>query len=178
MNLAFYDPVRAAKAAGARDQAVALGEGRWAAGHYEAIGGGPGSALVAIIDSLSLQTYDGAEPSLNPQPPTVEDLTMQCSDPVTGGVWGTDENGNGYGFLGAPYPGGLNAHPEWKAGSSESGGAHPCVGIAYWKDAPAGADGGGFFTKPGGTTVNGSPSSLHRFRRAANGFVPAPRRPA
>lgn len=163
MNLKYYDPVRAAKAAGSRDQAVALGEGPWAAGHYEAIGGGPGSALVAIIDSLNLATYDGAEGSLNPKPATVEDPTMQCSDPVTGGVWATDENGDGYGFLGAPYPGGLNEHPEWQAGQAESGGKAPCVGIAYWHDATG--DGAVFFTQPGGTQPNGSPYNLYRFRR-------------
>lgn len=170
MNLAYYDPVRAAKDAGAREQALALGASPWAAGHYEAIGGGPGSALVAIIDALDLMKYDGAEGSLNPQPPRIGEPTMQCTDPVTGGIWATDENGDGYGFFGAPYPGGLNQHPEWQAGAAESGGKVPCVGIAYWKSADA--DGVCFFTKPGGTTPNGSPYNLYRFRREANGFVP------
>lgn len=163
MNDADYNAVRAAKAAGARDQAVALGESPWATSHYEAIGGGPGSALVGIIDALNLTTYDGAEQSINPQPPNVEDPTMQCSDPTTGGVWATDENGAGYGFLGAPYPGGLNEHPEWQAGDAESADKAPCVGLAYWKD-PTG-DGVVFFTQPGGTTPNGSPYNLYRFRR-------------
>jgi hypothetical protein len=170
MDLATYDSVRAAKAAGARDQAVALGKSPWAGGHYTAPGGEPGSSLVGIIDSLNLTAYDGAEGSLNPQPPTVEDPTMQCTDQATGGVWATDENGDGYGFLGAPYPGGLNEHPEWKAGEAESGGQVPCVGIAYWKDAAG--DGAVFFTKPGGTTPNGSPYNLYRFRRTPNGPVP------
>jgi hypothetical protein len=95
---------------------------------------------------------------------------MFCSDPVTGGVFATDENGDGYGFFGAPYPGGLNQHPEWKAGSEESGDANPCVGIAYWKDSTG--EGVVFFTKPGGTTPNGSPYSLYRFKREPNGFQP------
>lgn len=163
MNSHIYDPVREAKKAGPRDEAVALGESRWAEGQYKAIGGGPGSALVGIIDSLNLTAYDGAEGQINPKPPTVEDPTMQCTDPITGGVWATDDNGAGYGFLGAGYPGGLNEHPEYKAGDAESGDANPCVGIAYWKDSTG--DGAVFFTKPGGTTPNGSPYSLYRFRR-------------
>ncbi len=162
MNLPFYDAVRIAKSEGARVQALALGYSPWAAGHYEAVGGGAGSALVAIIDSLNLTAYDGAESSLNPQPPK-EAPKMQCSDPVTGGVWATDENGDGYGFLGAGYPGGLNEHPEWKAGEAESADKAPCVGIEYWRDATG--DGAVFFTKPGGTTPNGSPYNLYRFRR-------------
>lgn len=170
MNLPDYDPVRAARSSGAREQAFALGRSPWAAGHYAGVDGVDGSALVSIMDALDLYAYDGAENSLNPQPQKMEAPQMFCSDPQTGGIFATDENGDGYGFLGAPYPGGLNQHPEWKAGSEESGDANPCVGIAYWKNA----DGEGvvFFTKPGGTTANGSPYSLYRFRREPNGFVP------
>jgi hypothetical protein len=171
LNDADYNPVRAAKKAGARDQALALGASPWAAGQYKAIGGAPGSALVDIIDALNLTTYDGAEKQLNPPPPSMEDTKMSCTDPVTGGVWATDENGNGYGFFGAPYPGGLNEHPEWLAGQSESAGKAPCVDIAYWKEA-SGNDGVVFFTLPGGTTPNGSPYNLYRFRRETNAFVP------
>ena len=121
MNDRDYDPVRAAKKAGAREQAIALGESPWAGGQYRAIGGGPGSALVGWMDALDLTTYDGAEQSLNPQPPKMEAQKMHAHDPVTGGIVGTNPDGDGYGFLGAPYPGGLNEHPEWKAGQAESG---------------------------------------------------------
>ena len=174
MNLATYDGVRAAKEVGAREQAIVLGASPWAGGHYEnAANAGPGSALVDLIDGLNLGAYDGAEDQLNPPPPTMEDPQMHCTDLATGGVWATDENGDGYGFLGAPYPGGLNAHPEWQAGAAESAGKAPCVGIAYWKDAAG--DGSVFFTKPGGTTPNGSPYNLYRFRRepGTQTFVPA-----
>jgi len=171
MNDPDYNPVRAAKRAGNRDQAIALGNSPWAESRYEAIGGGPGSALVDLIDALNLGAYDGAEGQLNPQPPTIGEPQMECTDLATGGVWATDENGAGYGFLGAPYPGGLNEHPDWHAGQAESSGVAPCVGIAYWKDATG--DGSVFFTKPGGTTPNGSPYNLYRFRREANAFVPA-----
>lgn len=56
-----------------------------------------------------------------------------ASDPVTGGIWGTDINGSNYPAGGAPLIPGLNAHPNFHAGSAESGGTNPCVGIVYWR---------------------------------------------
>jgi N-acetylmuramoyl-L-alanine amidase-like protein len=97
----------------------------------------------------------------NPQPQQEVRPKMQCTDPVTGGVWMTDENGALFAELGAPYVSGLNVHPEWKAGLAEGG--PPCVGIAYWGHAGLASDGIVFFCEAAsGSTV---PYALYRFLR-------------
>ena len=63
---------------------------------------------------------------------------MWYTDPSSGQVITTDSNG----AMDCP-PGldltvaNLEQHPTWKAGSEESGGANPCVGITAWlNDVP------------------------------------------
>ena len=69
MNLDYYVKVRDSRIDGPVAQALELGNSEWAGGHYIAEGSStPGSALVAIIDSMDLTAYDGAEESLNPPP--------------------------------------------------------------------------------------------------------------
>jgi hypothetical protein len=68
-----------------------------------------------------------------PQPthPQIEEMNMVAWDPVTGGYWMVDPDGEVYGTAGpvaAPYLGGLNNHPQYKAGGKAQNG--PCVGIA------------------------------------------------
>jgi hypothetical protein len=98
-------------------------------------------------------------------------MQMYAEDPKTGGGWGTDENGDNYPYGTAPLIPGLNDHPDYKAGHAESGGANPCVGIAYW--AFGLNDGILLFTKPsngqgtwGGTVAAGQcPYDIYRFLR-------------
>lgn len=53
----YYNAVRSAT--NATDAALALGQSPWAGSHYrDAAGGGPGSALVDIIDANDLTRYD------------------------------------------------------------------------------------------------------------------------
>jgi hypothetical protein len=111
-------------------------------------------------------------PSPVPTIPTVTEVPQMFEhDPVTGGIWGTDENGDGFGLYGAPYPGGLNTHPAWKAGDAESAGQNLCVGLAYWcEKSPTGnvsADGVVYFTQPasGAGGIKGTPYSAYRFLR-------------
>jgi NlpC/P60 family len=112
-------------------------------------------------------------------PPPQEALMLQsllAPDPKTGGQWVTDANGDLYCWGAAPFIAGLNQHPEFHAGSAESGGANPCVGIGYW--AAYGLDGIIFYTAPttgvGGWA--GTPYSQYRFLRSGaedSIFVPA-----
>lgn len=105
-------------------------------------------------------------PAHIPQPSGA--IRMFTTDPVTGGVWATDENGDLFALFGAPsIPGaGLNQHPDLHAGTEESGGAAPCVGIEYW-GRPGGEDGIVYFTRPAGGSggIPGTPYSAYRWRR-------------
>jgi len=128
----------------------------------------PGPIRLAQLPGLIYIAYlvDNPPPPKPPTPQGVTDMSLFAYDPVTGGVWGTDANGDGYGLEGAPYPGGLSAHPAWQAGQAESGGANPCVGICYW-GKPGQNDGVTFFTQPAGGKggIAGTPYSMYRFLR-------------
>ena len=89
-----------------------------------------------------------------------------ASDPTTGGFWATDINGDLNTQNGAPFIAGLNQHPAYKAGSVESGGTNPCVGIETFKDKN-GANGIVF----GGAREGGvqDQSGLRFYRFARNG---------
>lgn len=109
----------------------------------------------------------------SPQPIRQEsDMSWFATDPKTGGVWATDPNGDLYPTGGAPFVAALSSHPEYHAGSAESGGANPCVGMAYW--AAFGNDGVMFLTQPpagqggwDGTTKPGAvPYDIYRFLRS------------
>ena len=108
--------------------------------------------------------------ALHPQPAEEFDMKFSAYDPVTGGNWLCDENGALFApaFPGdaAPYVTGLNAHPNWGAGTAETGGANPCVGIEYWGH-PGQADGIVFYTKPanGVGGIAGTPYSAYRVKR-------------
>lgn len=95
---------------------------------------------------------------------------MFAHDPVTGGYWATDENGDLYAAGGAPYVAGLNVHPVWQAGAAESGGADPCVGICYWSQGTV--DGIIFFTRPA-SGVGGWPGTPYNAYRFTRDGVPA-----
>ena len=107
-------------------------------------------------------------PAPVPTPITQEDDMQMCAyDPVTGGIWLTDENGAVYAVDGSEYvvAANLNTHPAWLAGEAESHGANPCVGICYW--GKPGADGYALFTKPesGVGGLPGTPYDQYRWNR-------------
>lgn len=112
-----------------------------------------------------------APPTPNPTPPAVPSVggnTMFTTDPETGGTWSTDSNGALYAEFGAPFitGGSLNQHPEYHAGSVESGNLNSCVGLAACKDS-TGQWGIVYFTyiynTPG---PDGSPYHTYRFSRS------------
>ena len=138
-----------------------MGGAAWG-GHY----GCPGEirksqrSTVLYLANLVLNPTPTPPPP-PPPPPIPKELSMFATDPITGGVWSTDETGALYALYGAPYISGLNAHPQWGAGTP----TNPCVGIAYW--GKPGADGVVFFTKPsnGKGGIAGTPYSAYRFNR-------------
>jgi hypothetical protein len=73
---------------------------------------------------------------LNPTPgPTLsEEDTMIAYDPDSGGFWATDPKGDTANYNGAPFIAGLNSHPDWHAGQTESGGTNKVVGLSTFKD--------------------------------------------
>ena len=110
-----------------------------------------------------------APPTPVPTPITQEDDMQMCAyDPVTGGIWLTDENGAIYAVDGSEYvvAANLNTHPAWLAGQEESDGANPVVGICYW-GKPGEADGYALFTKPtsGVGGIPGTPYDQYRWNR-------------
>ena len=80
---------------------------------------------VAIPSWLGIPGNDSTSQSV----PVQED-NMIASDPLTGGYWIVRPDGSVYQFRGAPYLGGLNTHPEYKAGGKGVNG--PCTGIASY----------------------------------------------
>lgn len=162
-NNGLYNAVKSAVGWGA--QCTALGYSPWASARY--IGGPPfgypGGVLIEIIQDNNLTRFDTQQP----QPPVnMEEGNMWvCTDPTTGSQWGTDANGDMFAFPGAPFVAGLNQHPEYKAGSAESGGTNPCIGLVPWK-ASDGLWGVCYITRPTNGQGNlGTPYSLFRFRR-------------
>lgn len=92
---------------------------------------------------------------------------MYYTDPTTGKIVATDatgamyaDPGMGFGFVVAN----LEQHSTWQAGTVESHGANPCVGIAAWRD-PNQSWGYCYITRP--TSGHGSfgPYDLYHFRR-------------
>jgi hypothetical protein len=156
-------------------QCYALGNSPWASAHYEAAGPPPGEDLIKIVNNFNLTQYDGASPVPTPTPtppptpaPTqTQETNMFTTDPETGGTWSTNANGALFAEFGAPFVAGLNQHPEYHAGSAESGNLNPCVGIAACKDS-TGQWGVVFFT-----CIFGQPapdgSDYHTYRFARNG---------
>jgi hypothetical protein len=82
--------------------------------------------------AAGLANLNGPWPSDPPGPP-IEERNMVTMDPVTGGYWMVNPDGAVYsnavsGSGQPPYLGGLNNHPEYKAGGKAANG--PAVGIA------------------------------------------------
>jgi len=91
-------------------------------------------------------------------------------DPVTGGLIGTDRDGNFYADA-SVLAGGLKIvtlpeHPDWKAGWSESWSADPCVGVMFEKDMD-GTWGYTYFTQP--AAGKGSWGIYNRYHINRNG---------
>lgn len=78
------------------------------------------------------------EPDPDPEP-EIESSGMVAECP-TGGTWSVRPNGAVFADDGAPYLGGLNTHPDWKAGTTSA----PCVGIAPWHGDGTDAGGNGY----------------------------------
>jgi hypothetical protein len=106
----------------------------WVA-HYDGVPEVPPGSVAKQYASAS---YDsnvalpnwGVLPQRTTQP-QIEEMNMVAWDPVTGGYWMVDPDGEVFGTAGpvpAPYLGGLNNHPQYKAGGKAQNG--PCVGIA------------------------------------------------
>jgi hypothetical protein len=81
MNLAYYVGVRTAH--GATVQAVMLGRSPWAAGRYDN-GGGPGSALLAIMAGANLQQFDPTSPTSKAAPPMLHHPIVAAVPTPTG----------------------------------------------------------------------------------------------
>lgn len=104
--------------------------------HLEQLVGVDTYGLAVDADQVLKADY-GQHPRVGPGPgPAVsgEEGNMLATDPTTGGVWATDISGDIANVNGAPFIPGLNTHPDWKAGSSSSGGANRVVGFATFKD--------------------------------------------
>lgn len=126
----------------------------------------PNTAAVRFYGYCLLPYVVGSTPPPPPQEANTVLNGLLAPDPKTGGQWVTDANGDHYVWGAAPFIAGLNQHPEYHAGSAESGGTNPCVGIGYW--AAFGLDGIMYYTAPtngvGGWA--GTPYSQYRFLRS------------
>jgi hypothetical protein len=79
MMLDYYRGVRAAQ--GYQAQCLALGESPWAASHYNASGGQPGSDLVEIIRANDLTQYDAAPQPIPSVPTNIIEELIGMNDP-------------------------------------------------------------------------------------------------
>lgn len=133
-----------------------------------------GTAKGSYDENVLLIPFAGAPP-LPPSPPIQEDDMLQLAayDPTSGGFWCTDAsgelfcppNGSGLTAVTAPFIAGLNQHPEYHAGTVESAGQNPCVGITPFKDKN-GQIGICYITLPKtGGGSQGTPYLFYRFAR-------------
>lgn len=162
MELGYYDAVRAATTWQA--QALALGESPWASAHYASAGGGPGSALVWVIETYDLTQYDAPAPAPAPQE---HDMALQMTDPESGKVMASDADGDLYvdeGGIPDLVVTTLGEHPTWAAGEVESAGKNPCVGLVPWKD-PSGRWGYAYITQPSSGSGSLGPYSTYHIGR-------------
>ncbi len=94
-------------------------------------------------------------------------MSRLAYDEKTGGTWAIQADGSVFTADGAPYCGGLNAHPSWQAGTV----ANPAVGIAPWKGDGTDQGGNGYvIVTLWGADTTGDPFRYYRFPRAG---VPA-----
>jgi hypothetical protein len=115
-NNGLYAAVKSAR--DWRAQCVALGQSPWAAGHYDATGGGPGSDLIDIVTEYDLTQYDA--PAAAPTPSLPSKLVVgMAATPGGGGYWLVTAGGIVSHFGDAPAIGSLPNPP-----------AAPVIGIA------------------------------------------------
>lgn len=98
---------------------------------------------------------------------TGELMSRLAYDEKTGGNWAILPNGAVFSSDGAPYLGGLNAHPSWNAGTV----SNPAVGIVPWKGDGTDKGGNGYIIVTlWGADTTGDPFRYYRFPRVG---VPA-----
>jgi hypothetical protein len=85
---------------------------------------------------------------------------MVAYDPKSGGFWTVNSAGAVNSYQGAPYLGGLNNHPEYKAGGAAING--PCTGIA-----PFGEGGNGGYV----LVTQDAKGTVHPYQFARNGSL-------
>jgi hypothetical protein len=114
-------------------------------------------------ESLLSDDFFSLSPIPTPSTTEGDNVGWTAYDPDSGGFWATDVNGDLNTENGAPFIAGLNQHPEFHAGSAESGTANPCVGIETFKDKN-GQHGIAYITRTSGSK-NQSGLSFYRFAR-------------
>lgn len=163
-------PVLADEGASAEALAQAVGRSPWGTGDFtrtvELVKADPERYLGMEVPGSTAPVQDAGSSASTPAPPSpphnpLEVHEMAAEDPISGGTWVADETGAVYAFDGAPYLGGLNAHPEWGAGGS----ADPCVGIAPWKGDGTDQGGNGYVLVC--QSAPGQTPTLYRFPRSA-----------
>lgn len=136
-------------------------------------GGDPRGYMTAPVNTATAPTPTPPSPTPTPPPgPTTEEPKMYYTDPTSGKIIATDPDGNLYAEPNIPGLGisTLSQHPEWHAGSDESGGANPCVGITN-RVGPDGQWGYAYITKPTGSSGGGfGPYDLYHFQRTGKPF--------
>lgn len=135
----------------------------WQSTDTGSVAGIPGDVDLSewIGSQADFDVFFGLAPAPIPTPTAQEEPSMFAYDPTSGGFWATDANGDLYCENGAPFIQGLNQHPEYDAGSAESGGKNPCIGIVPFKDKN-GQIGICYVTS---TPSGGTPYSWYRFAR-------------
>ncbi|HVX20875.1 MAG TPA: hypothetical protein VHB02_05985 [Acidimicrobiales bacterium] len=125
----------------------------------------PGAVRAAQRPALIAAAFASITPA-PPAPSPTQEVTMYCTDPETGKVIATDADGNVYAEPGIPdiQISTLGQHPAWHAGSAESGGTNPCIGITPWRD-PQGRWGLAFLTEPVGGKGGFGPYDLYHLGR-------------
>lgn len=160
-------PVLENEGASATMLATAVGNSPWGTGDFtnvlNIVKGNPVGYLAMAVPGSSDTPAPPPEPAPDPTPPPpappIERGNMVSQDPITGGTWVTDVNGDVYAEDGARYLGGLNTHPEWNAGGA--GALGPCVGIAPWHGDGTDTGGNGYVLAC--QTGPGAAPSLYRF---------------
>lgn len=124
---------------------------------------------VAIGVRLPLKTPAPSNPA---NPPTQQEAPpMMTYDPISGGNWTIDETGAVFANDGAPYLGGLNAHPEWSTTDGPDPDNLPdhgrVAGISFWKGDGTDKHGNGYVIAF--RFLNSPQPSLYHFDRARTG---------
>jgi len=117
-----------------------------------------------VASRLAWCTANIPYPGVTPSAPSQE-VEMYMTDPESKKVICTDADGNMYAEPGSiPVVVTLGQHPQWQAGSAESGGTNPVVGITPWGDQN-GEWGFCFITKPSSGSGSFGPYDLYHINR-------------